>query len=60
MDRDADAAAIEDRVRSSLAEQGLMTTSGAELVKVAPGATEIELVPAGPSRSRTVLFLQER
>jgi len=60
MDRDADAAAIEDRVRSSFAKQGLMTTLGAALVKIAPGATEIELRPRRPSRSSTVLFTQER
>lgn len=35
----------EARVRASFARQGLMTTLGATLAKVAPGAVEIELKP---------------
>jgi uncharacterized protein (TIGR00369 family) len=34
---------FEARVRASFARQGLMTTIGARLVNVAPGAVEIEL-----------------
>lgn len=36
---------FEERVRSSFAKQGLMSTLGAMLVKVAPGAVEIALRP---------------
>lgn len=36
----------EARVRASFARQGLMTTLGATLCKVAPGAVEIALKPA--------------
>lgn len=39
---------FERRVRDSFARQGLMTTFGAELVRVAPGTVEIE-VPFSPT-----------
>lgn len=51
MDADADLPAIVGRVRSSFAKQGLMTTLGASLVKVARGSVEIELRPS-PSISQ--------
>jgi uncharacterized protein (TIGR00369 family) len=37
---------VEERIRSSFARQGLMSTLGATLVSVAPGAVEIALVPS--------------
>jgi uncharacterized protein (TIGR00369 family) len=46
MTREIASAASEDRVRASFARQGLMSTLGAELTKVAPGIVEIELCPA--------------
>lgn len=43
--------AIEERIRSSFARQGLMATLGASLGNVAPGRVEIILVP-GPAVSQ--------
>ena len=39
-------AQCEQRIRSSFSKQGLMTTLGATLTKVAPGCVEIELRPS--------------
>lgn len=43
--------AIEERIRSSFAKQGLMATLGASLGAVAPGKVEIILIP-GPAVSQ--------
>lgn len=43
--------AIEERIRSSFAKQGLMATLGASLGAVAPGRVEIILIP-GPAVSQ--------
>lgn len=43
--------AIEERIRSSFAKQGLMATLGASLGSVAPGRIEIVLIP-GPAVSQ--------
>lgn len=43
--------AIEERIRSSFARQGLMATLGASLGSVAPGRVEIILIP-GPAVSQ--------
>ena len=43
--------AIEERIRSSFAKQGLMATLGARLGAVAPGCVEIILIP-GPAVSQ--------
>ena len=42
---------VEERIRSSFAKQGLMTTLGASLGSVAPGFVEIVLIP-GPAVSQ--------
>lgn len=46
MTRDLNDAACVERVRSSFAKQGLMSTLGASLVSVAPGLVEIAFSPA--------------
>ncbi|WP_336809929.1 PaaI family thioesterase [Bosea sp. MMO-172] len=43
--------AIEERIRSSFARQGLMATLGASLGSIAPGRVEIVLIP-GPAVSQ--------
>lgn len=43
--------AIEERIRSSFAKQGLMATLGASLGAMAPGRVEIVLIP-GPAVSQ--------
>jgi uncharacterized protein (TIGR00369 family) len=42
---DADGAGSEERVRSSFADQGLMSTLGATLGTISPGAVEISVRP---------------
>jgi uncharacterized protein (TIGR00369 family) len=44
---DSSNAAVEARVRSSFAKQGLMATLGATLESIAPGAVEISIRPHG-------------
>jgi uncharacterized protein (TIGR00369 family) len=46
MKREIENAGCEDRIRASFAKQGLMSTLGAILNKVAPGFVEIALRPA--------------
>ena len=50
------APAFRERVQASFAKQGLMSTLGASLVRVSPGAVEIAL-PAGPSVSQQHGFI---
>lgn len=45
MEADAGHAESEKRIRRSFARQGLMSTLGATLVSVAPGAVAIAIVP---------------
>ncbi|CAN5240327.1 hypothetical protein BH23CHL9_BH23CHL9_15620 [soil metagenome] len=45
MTRDAKAADYLERIRSSFAKQGLMSTSGATLGMVSPGVVEIAIRP---------------
>jgi uncharacterized protein (TIGR00369 family) len=44
--RHPDNAAYEERIRASFARQGLMSTLGAALAKIAPGVVEIVMHPA--------------
>jgi uncharacterized protein (TIGR00369 family) len=46
MNREIENAGYEERIRASFAKQGLMSTLGATLTKVAPGFVEIALRPA--------------
>jgi hypothetical protein len=46
-----------ERIRTSFAKQGLMTTLGATLGAISPGAVEIILSPARRSRSSTALSM---
>ena len=46
MKREIENSAYEDRIRASFAKQGLMSTLGATLTKVAPGLVEIAICPA--------------
>jgi uncharacterized protein (TIGR00369 family) len=46
MKREIENADYEGRIRASFAKQGLMTTLGATLIRVAPGLVEIAIRPA--------------
>lgn len=37
---------VADRIRSSFLKQGLMTTLGAKLISIEPGAVQIDLLPS--------------
>nr|WP_294511017.1 PaaI family thioesterase [uncultured Rhodopila sp.] len=51
MTQDLDGVAVQERIQTSFAKQGLMATLGASLVNVAPGFVEIALRP-GPAISQ--------
>jgi len=58
--RETKIAGCDDRVRTSFAKQGLMSTLGATLTNVAPGVVQIAIRPIQRSRSSTALFMQEQ